>query len=152
MTLSGTGVRAAAPASPYAVRTRWVIGLTCVAAVLLVLVMRPLTGSVQSPIGLLLLTVIAGASNLPNRMLSPRVVQISMLGTIMLAAIPLGLGAGLPLLGLWHVPLARLETPYVDGRYQLGATTIIVTAGVGYSIVPFRYASPGSVELVELVW
>ena len=57
-----------------------------------------------------------------------------------------------PLLGLWHVPLARLETPYVDGRYQLGATTIIVTAGVGYSIVPFRYASPGSVELVELVW
>ncbi len=57
-----------------------------------------------------------------------------------------------PLLGVWHVPLARLETPYVDGRYQLGGTTIIVTAGVGYSIVPFRYASPGSVELVELTW
>jgi len=57
-----------------------------------------------------------------------------------------------PLVGPWHVPLARLETPYVDGRYQRGATTIIVTAGVGYSIVPFRYASPGSVELIELVW
>lgn len=57
-----------------------------------------------------------------------------------------------PLVGLWHVPLARLETPYVDGRYQRGATTIIVTAGVGYSIVPFRYASPGSVELIDLVW
>ncbi len=57
-----------------------------------------------------------------------------------------------PLVGLWHIPLARLETPYVDGRYQLGGTTIIVTAGVGYSIVPFRYASPGSVELVDLVW
>ena len=57
-----------------------------------------------------------------------------------------------PLVGPWHVPLARLETPYIDGRYQRGATTIIVTAGVGYSIVPFRYASPGSVELIELVW
>lgn len=57
-----------------------------------------------------------------------------------------------PVVGLVHVPLARLETPYVDGRYQLGTTTIIVTAGVGYSIVPFRYASPGSVELIDLVW
>lgn len=57
-----------------------------------------------------------------------------------------------PLLGVWHLPLARLETPYVDGRYQLGSTTIIVTAGIGYSLVPFRYASPGSVEIVDLVW
>lgn len=57
-----------------------------------------------------------------------------------------------PLLGVWHLPLARLETPYIDGRYQLGATTIIVTAGIGYSLVPFRYASPGSVEIIDLVW
>lgn len=57
-----------------------------------------------------------------------------------------------PVVGLVHVPLARLETPYIDGRYQLGRTTIIVTAGVGYSIVPFRYASPGSVETIDLVW
>lgn len=57
-----------------------------------------------------------------------------------------------PVLGLWHAPLARLETRYVDGRYQLGATTIIVTAGLGYSLVPFRYASPGSVETIDLVW
>lgn len=57
-----------------------------------------------------------------------------------------------PVVGLWHVPLARLETPYVDGRYRLGATTIIVTAGVGMSLVPFRYASPGSVETIDLVW
>lgn len=57
-----------------------------------------------------------------------------------------------PVLGLVHVPLARLETPYIDGRYQLGSTTIIVTAGVGYSIVPLRYAAPGSVETVDLVW
>lgn len=57
-----------------------------------------------------------------------------------------------PVVGLWHVPLARLETPYIDGRYLLGATTIIVTAGIGYSIVPFRYASPGSVETIDVVW
>ncbi|MEZ4402853.1 MAG: metallophosphoesterase [Kofleriaceae bacterium] len=57
-----------------------------------------------------------------------------------------------PVVGLWHVPLARLETPYVDGRFQLGRTTIIVTAGVGYSLVPFRYASPGSIETIDVGW
>jgi uncharacterized protein len=56
-----------------------------------------------------------------------------------------------PLLGVMHVNLARLETKYVDGRYQLSPrTTVIVTAGVGMSIVPIRYASPGSVELIDL--
>jgi predicted MPP superfamily phosphohydrolase len=55
-----------------------------------------------------------------------------------------------PVIGLWHVPLARLETELVDGRYQLGSTTVIVTAGVGTSIIPIRYASPGSIELIQL--
>lgn len=48
------------------------------------------------------------------------------------------------------VALARVETPFVNGRYELGTTTVIVTAGIGYSIVPLRYASPSSVELVDL--
>lgn len=55
-----------------------------------------------------------------------------------------------PVLGLVHVPLARIETRYVDGRYALGPTTIIVTAGIGMSLVPFRYASPGSLEVIDL--
>ena len=55
-----------------------------------------------------------------------------------------------PVVGVTHVKLARLETALVDGRYQLGTTTVIVTAGVGYSIVPVRYAAPGSIELIEL--
>lgn len=55
-----------------------------------------------------------------------------------------------PVVGLVHVPLARLETELVDGRYQLGSTAVIVTAGVGYSIVPLRYASPGSIEIIDL--
>jgi uncharacterized protein len=58
-----------------------------------------------------------------------------------------------PVVGVVHVPLARLETRYVDGRYALGTrTTVITTAGVGYSLVPFRYASPGSLEIVDLCW
>lgn len=58
-----------------------------------------------------------------------------------------------PVVGVVHVPLARLETRYIDGRYALGArTTVITTSGVGYSLVPFRYASPGSLEIVDLCW
>jgi predicted MPP superfamily phosphohydrolase len=55
-----------------------------------------------------------------------------------------------PVVGVTHVAPARIETELIDGRYQRGATTIIITAGVGYSIVPFRYAAPGSIELIEL--
>jgi hypothetical protein len=55
-----------------------------------------------------------------------------------------------PVVGVMHVELARLETDFIDGRYQRGNTTIIITAGVGYSIVPVRYASPGSIEIIEL--
>lgn len=55
-----------------------------------------------------------------------------------------------PVVGVTHVKLARLETDLIDGRYELGKTTVIITAGVGYSIVPFRYAAPGSIELIEL--
>ena len=56
-----------------------------------------------------------------------------------------------PVFGLTHFKLARLETEFIDGRYQLGTTTILITAGVGYSVVPFRYAAPGSIELIELL-
>ncbi len=49
-----------------------------------------------------------------------------------------------------HLPLARVETPFVSGRYQLGSTTIIVTSGVGFSLAPFRFASPATVETIDL--
>jgi uncharacterized protein len=55
-----------------------------------------------------------------------------------------------PVVGLWHLPPARLETEFIDGRYQRGDTTVIITAGVGYSIVPVRYAAPASIELIDL--
>lgn len=55
-----------------------------------------------------------------------------------------------PVLGLVHVKLARLETRFIDGEYELGTTKVIVTSGVGTSVVPIRYAAPGSIELIEL--
>lgn len=56
-----------------------------------------------------------------------------------------------PVVGLTHVKLARLETRFVDGRYQLSPrTTVIVTSGIGYSIVPIRYAAPSSFEIIDL--
>jgi predicted MPP superfamily phosphohydrolase len=55
-----------------------------------------------------------------------------------------------PVIGWTHVRLARLETPFIDGRYERGSTTILVTPGVGYSIIPLRYAAPGAIELIEL--
>lgn len=55
-----------------------------------------------------------------------------------------------PVVGFVHVPLARVESPYVVGRYQLGRTTLIVTSGIGYSIAPFRYAAPASIETIDL--
>lgn len=55
-----------------------------------------------------------------------------------------------PVVGVFHIKLARLETRFIDGRYALGSTTVIVTAGVGMSVVPIRYAAPGSIEIVEL--
>lgn len=56
-----------------------------------------------------------------------------------------------PVLGFQHVSLARVETEHVEGRYALGErTVVIVTAGIGFSIAPFRYASPASFEVIEL--
>lgn len=55
-----------------------------------------------------------------------------------------------PFIGVAHVSLARVETPYVAGRYRRGATTIIVTSGVGFSIAPFRYASPATIEIIDV--
>ncbi len=56
-----------------------------------------------------------------------------------------------PLVGFAHVSLARAETKHVEGRYRLGnRSVLIVTAGIGFSIAPFRYASPASIEVIEV--
>lgn len=55
-----------------------------------------------------------------------------------------------PVVGFVHANIARIETPYVSGRYRLGTTTLIVTSGIGFSIAPFRYASPASIEIIDV--
>lgn len=55
-----------------------------------------------------------------------------------------------PVIGFVHVPIARVETPYISGRYQVGDTTVIVTNGIGFSIAPFRYAAPASIEIIDV--
>jgi predicted MPP superfamily phosphohydrolase len=56
-----------------------------------------------------------------------------------------------PLVGFTHVSIARVETRFVEGLYDLGQRTkVIVTAGIGFSIAPFRYASPAGFEVLEL--
>ncbi len=56
-----------------------------------------------------------------------------------------------PVVGFWHVPLAHIETEFVEGRYRLSpGTEVIVTAGIGFSLAPFRYASPASIEVIDL--
>ena len=55
-----------------------------------------------------------------------------------------------PFIGFKHVSIARVETPYVSGRYQLGNTTLVVTSGIGFSIAPFRYAASASMEVIDL--
>ncbi len=54
------------------------------------------------------------------------------------------------LVGFTHLSTARVETPYVSGRYELGNTTVIVTSGIGFSVAPFRYASPATVEIIDV--
>ncbi|MBT8492885.1 MAG: metallophosphoesterase [Deltaproteobacteria bacterium] len=44
--------------------------------------------------------------------------------------------------------LAEIETPYVVGRYQVGPMALVVSAGIGMSVTPFRYHSPKSVDVV----
>jgi predicted MPP superfamily phosphohydrolase len=48
---------------------------------------------------------------------------------------------------------ARIESPYLTGRYrggQLGPMELIVSSGLGTSILPFRYRAPATVEIVTL--
>ncbi len=55
-----------------------------------------------------------------------------------------------PVVFFKHFQLARIETRYVSGGYDLGSTKVIVTSGVGFSTAPFRYASPATVEIVDV--
>ncbi len=44
----------------------------------------------------------------------------------------------------------RVETPYVAGAYRLGNTLLVVSNGLGVSVLPFRYRSTASVDIIRL--
>jgi hypothetical protein len=46
---------------------------------------------------------------------------------------------------------ARIESPYITGRYTLDDIDIIVSSGLGMSVMPFRYRAPATAEIIELV-
>lgn len=46
---------------------------------------------------------------------------------------------------------AAMESRYVRGHFQLGSMRLIVSSGLGVSIVPFRYNSTPTIDVIELV-
>ncbi len=46
--------------------------------------------------------------------------------------------------------MARIETPYITGRYQVGRLALIVSSGLGVSVFPFRYRAPATFEVITL--
>jgi hypothetical protein len=56
----------------------------------------------------------------------------------------------LPLFGL-RLALARLETPYVSGAYDVGSLWVNVTNGLGFTAAPLRFHVPAEIVLIRLV-
>ncbi|GBC83332.1 3',5'-cyclic adenosine monophosphate phosphodiesterase CpdA [bacterium HR10] len=55
----------------------------------------------------------------------------------------------LPLFGL-RLALARLETPYVSGSYDVGSLWVNVTNGLGLTFAPLRFHAPAEIVLLRL--
>ena len=45
---------------------------------------------------------------------------------------------------------SRFETRYVSGLYHAGATAVVVTNGVGFTLTPVRYQAPAEVTTITL--
>jgi predicted MPP superfamily phosphohydrolase len=45
---------------------------------------------------------------------------------------------------------SRFETRYVSGLYHAGATAVVVTNGVGFTLTPIRYQAPAEVTTITL--
>jgi hypothetical protein len=49
-----------------------------------------------------------------------------------------------------RVTPSRFETRYVSGLYHAGATAVVVTNGIGFTLTPVRYHAPAEVTTVTL--
>jgi len=56
----------------------------------------------------------------------------------------------LPIFG-FRLALARLETPYVSGAYDVGSLWVNVTNGLGLTAAPLRFHAPAEIVLIRLV-
>ncbi|GBC78178.1 3',5'-cyclic adenosine monophosphate phosphodiesterase CpdA [bacterium HR08] len=56
----------------------------------------------------------------------------------------------LPFFGL-RLALARLETPYVSGAYDVGSLWVNVTNGLGLTFAPLRFHAPAEIVLLRLM-
>lgn len=136
--------RSRRPEARFAVRTWRFVALVTGCALGACLTLPSLAGRLTSWPGLLALTLISALSNLPDRASSVRSVQISMVGTLMLAAIPLGLGLGIPALAIGHavVQIGRLEAVRVI--FNAAMSVVIGIAGLAiYRILDGPMAGEG---------
>jgi predicted MPP superfamily phosphohydrolase len=49
------------------------------------------------------------------------------------------------------VSFARLETPYVSGRYEKSGSQLYVNRGIGTIVVPIRFGARPEITVLELV-
>lgn len=120
----------------FTVRTRLAVLATCAVAALSTLAARPVIGPVQHWDNLLVLTLVAFVTAVPPRASTRRKIYLSLMGILVLAAIPLGAGAGIGLLPV-AAGLARLrsgDSLRVVFNVAMG-TTIGVAAAVAYAVV-----------------
>lgn len=59
-----------------------------------------------------------------------------------------GVAFGIP--GLFLIAPANLESPYLSGRFHLGALDLIVTNGLGLTLAPVRFHAPAEIVLLTL--
>jgi predicted MPP superfamily phosphohydrolase len=51
----------------------------------------------------------------------------------------------------FHLALARLETPFVSGAYDVGTLWVNVTNGLGLTFAPIRFHAPAEIVLLRIV-
>ncbi len=56
----------------------------------------------------------------------------------------------LPLIGALYAPGQGLFPSYADGLHSAGSTTMVVSSGLGNSLLPFRFYCPPELVIIEL--
>ncbi|HRC40783.1 MAG TPA: hypothetical protein PLK69_04655 [Tetrasphaera sp.] len=123
-----------------------------VGALLLILLGRSALPPIEGWLGVALLATIAAVGNLPARTRQARRIHSSLLGTLMLAAIPLGLSAGIPILAFAHAIVQVGRQPKQRILFNMAMSTIIGLCGaLVYSLLDGPVSGDGSPAAVTTV-